>query len=140
MQLIIALIERFVVAAERIATALEGGAKIGGSSTSSEKQAPEQTEKKETAAQKKKREAEEKAAAEAASKPTFDYNILKASVGKLVSIGPKGIEGIKAVLAHYGAPKADAIPADKWEEANEMVLAKHAELSAPAAESNEEFA
>lgn len=141
MELFLKLLERFVVAHEKLASAQAQialatpsvkamQAKVDAEKTpepeAPETKAPTAAEKK-AAAAKAKAEAEaakakaESAKADAAAAPAgsaggdFEYETLRALIGQTVQTGAAGTEKVKEVLAAYGVKSAKEAPADKWE-------------------------
>lgn len=70
----------------------------------------------------KKEEPVEEPEEEAETEPSFPYDTLKASVGRLVAHGPEGVASVKEIFKEFGVKRAYEIPEDQWEEANEAVL------------------
>lgn len=143
MELFLKLLERFVVAHEKLASAQAQialatpsvkamQAKVDAEKTpepeAPETKAPTAAEKK-AAAAKVKAEAEaakakaESAKADAAAAAAaagsaggdFEYETLRALIGQTVQTGAAGTEKVKEVLAAYGVKSAKEAPADKWE-------------------------
>ena len=133
MELFLKLLERFVVAHEKLASAQAQialatpsvkamQAKVDAEKTpepeTPETKAPTAAEKK-AAAAKAKAEADAKAKAEADAKAEaggdFEYETLRALIGQTVQTGAAGTEIVKAMLAAHGVKSAKEAPAEKWE-------------------------
>lgn len=141
MELFLKLLERFVVAHEKLASAQAQialatpsvkamQAKVDAEKTpepeTPETKAPTAAEKKAAAAKAKaeadakaKAEADAKAKAEADAKAEaggdFEYETLRALIGQTVQTGAAGTEIVKAMLAAHGVKSAKEAPAEKWE-------------------------
>lgn len=141
MELFLKLLERFVVAHEKLASAqaqialatpsvkamqakldAESGASDEPKATpAAETKAPTAAEKKAAAAKAKAEAEAAKAKAEAETEASagggdFEYETLRALIGQTVQTGAKGTEQVKAMLAAYGVKSAKEAPADKWED------------------------
>lgn len=147
------LLERLVIAAEKIADNQGAGTEAakpsarrsaGAKDAAAEKAAAAAAEKAAAEKAAAEKAAAEKAAAEKAAaekaEPAFEYDTLKKNVAVLVGLGTPGIDAIKAVLGSYGVGKATDLNEGQWSEANDKVLAAIETIKNPPAAAEGEFA
>ena len=153
MELFFKLFERFVVAHEKQASALaqlalsQPSVKAMEAKVNAQAEPEAATEKAPTAAEKKaaaakaKAEAEAKAKAEAAKAENtqggFEYEVLRALIGKTVQSGAEGTAIVKAMLADHGVKSAKEAPADKWEAMHDDLLSRLGGSAEPSADDAE---
>jgi len=161
MELFFKLFERFVVAHEKQASALaqlalsQPSVKAMEAKVNAQAEPEAATEKAPTAAEKKaaaakaKAEAEAKAKAEAEAKAKaeaakaentqggFEYEVLRALIGKTVQSGAEGTAIVKAMLADHGVKSAKEAPADKWEAMHDDLLSRLGGSAEPSADDAE---
>lgn len=90
---------------------------------------------------KAKAEADAKAKAEAAKAENtqggFEYEVLRALIGKTVQSGAEGTAIVKAMLADHGVKSAKEAPADKWEAMHDDLLSRLGGSTEPSADDAE---